>query len=804
MLRNYLTVAMRHLLRHKAYSLINILGLAVGMACCMVISLQVWDEVRFDRFHTRSDRIHRVVRETWDQQGQHRFHAETSMPLAWDLGDALPEIEQVVRIWNVEPWGGTQVKYGEKKFDYGFCLADQNVLDVFDFPLVKGDRAQVLKQPASVLISEKMVEVYFAGEDPIGKVLVVEGRRFAGAYTVTGIFKDVPSYSSLQFDFLASNPASERFKALWYPPSRKDRHYVETYVLLRDGYDTEMLNAKLSDFAADYYDGAGQARLGYHLQPLTRIRLFSQYDYGLRRSGEYRGGGDATQVYLLAALAGCVLLIACINFMNLTTARAGNRAREVGVRKVVGAHRVQLMRQFLGESVVLTGLAFVLAVGLVVMFLPTFNEVVGKQLSLFEGDSVWGVLGLCVFAVFVAVLAGGYPAFYLSAFLPVDVLKGVFLGREKRVSLRKVLVVVQFGVTVFFIFGTLTIYKQLDYIENKDLGFTKQNLMTFNPFNKELKPRYRAVKQAFLEHPDILSAAASASVPPWMGGLRDIIPEGSQNTSMKMHVMYADEGFIDTYQIGLVMGRYFSADRPQDVKSAVVVNETAVRVLGWENPLGKTLQRAKRHYTVVGVVKDFHIRSLHQKLPPVAMFMEPNNWTGITLRYKTDDFSAMEDFVEKTFRAFRPDVERFGHWSPKWSHEYLYESEQRFSNMVATLSMISIFIACLGLLGLVSFSVEQRTQEIGIRKVLGASVPDILVLFGRRFVTLILIANVIALPFASYFSSQWLENFVYRTDIDFLLFVLSGGGALIIALATVCYHALRAAYANPVDALRYE
>lgn len=767
----------------------------------MLMYLYVREEVRYDRFHKKSDRIFRVIRETWDQQGTHRFETRTSAPLAWALTEDFPEIEHAVRIWNYVTWDGARMQYGDKKYDYGFCLADKNILDVFDLTLIKGNRATALLNPNSILISEQMLQTYFSDEDPIGKVMTAEG-RFAGDYKVTGVFKNLPEYSSLQFHFVASEPANSGAKQIWHPPSRKDQFHVQTYIVLPTGYASELLKSKLDKFAVRFYEGTEDPDFAYHLQPLTRIHLHSQYDYGIRRAGEFRGGGDALQVYLLAALAAGILLIGCVNFMNLTTARSGTRAREVAIRKVVGAHRIHLIWQFLGESVVLTLIASVFAIGLVVLCLPTFGQFMGRQLVFLEGNHIWEVFGLCAFAGFVGLVAGSYPAFLLSSFLPFEVLKGAL--RSDTASLRTTLVIIQFAVTVFFVCGSATIYVQLDYIQRKDLGFTKQDMITFNVFSRELKQRYRTVKRAFKQHPDILGAAASASVPPWIGGLRSVYAEGEEDVERKMRVLLVDEDYINTYQIDLVMGRYFSAHIPTDMTSAFVVNETSVRLLGWENPLGKALKCGTRQGVVIGVVRDFHIRSLHQELPPVVMAMSVKDWTALSLRYKTDDFSSMMAFVEETFRKFRPDKTRFGYWSPAWSHDYLYESERRFSKIVRVLSYISIFVACLGLLGLVAFTAERRTKEIGIRKVLGASVADVVLLLGRRILRLILVANLVALPVAYFFWQRWLENFAYRTQLGMEIFVLSGGSIVFIALVTICYHALRAATANPIEALRYE
>ena len=800
MVKNYFMVAIRNLLRYKVYSLINVLGLAVGMACCVLILLFVQHELRYDTFHEQSDRIYRVVRETRGVSGAGSFHPGTSGLLAGALVQDLPEVEKATRVMiNGNIW----VRYGDDGFSQTFCVADPEMLEMFDFPLIKGNVETALQNRFSVLVTEETAQKYFGEEDPVGKVITAEGRYHGGDYTITGVLKNVPEYSSLQFDFLSATVHQEIPLTAWeqWQPNTSWRP-VRTYVLLRASATGDGVPSKLSDLMTKYM-GEEVSRLNtYALQPLTRMHLYSEVDYG------FPGGGDITRVIIFASIAFFILMIACINFMNLSTARSVNRAREVGLRKVVGASKGQLVRQFLGEAVLLSCLALVLTLGLVELALPYLNDVTGYALTLGVAESGVLWMGLLGIGVFVGLLAGCYPAFFLSSFLPVQVLKGQVKTGKKGVGLRKGLVVFQFAISVVLIVGTVVVQNQMVFVENKKLGFEKEQVVVLPLFNtdRSLNARYQTVKQAFLEHPNVLKASASNSTMAWWGGaFQTVYPEGAVGNEWQMRILGVDEDFLNTYEIELVAGRNFSSEITTDATEAYILNETAVKQLGWDDPIGKSFEWAywKRKGIVVGVVKDFHNRSLKEPILPFAMCMWQDKYNLLSLKIRSDNMLETMAFLEKTWQQFIPDRP----FAATFMDEYLsriYQSEKVFKDIFQIFAALAIFVACLGLLGLMSFTVTQRTREIGVRKVLGASVGGIIALLTGEFVRLILLANLIAWPVAYYVMDQWLATFAYRIDLGVGVFLLGGVLTWGIAFLAICIQTWRAARANPVDALRYE
>jgi len=815
MLRNYLLVAIRNLLRHKVYSFINISGLAIGMACCVLIMLYIENEFSYDRHHENADQIYRVLRETRETGGGRSLGSGTSGALALGLRRDFSEVQAAVRIWNT--WGGKWLSYGGKAFRQAFCLADANVLDVFTFPLVKGDPATVFKDPFSVLITEEMVQKFFDDEDPIGKVITVEDRHLGGDYTITGILRNIPRTSSplwktgLQFDFLTSTAVVSReiVRGPWEGWNRGSSWSpIKTYVMLPKGYSPAALERKLPDFMARYMGAEVRERNTYRLQPLTRIHLYTNVDYGRP------GMGGITFVYLLGTIAFFILLIASINFMNLATARYTTRAREVSMRKVVGARWLQLVQQFLGESILLSFLALLLAIGLVELVLPTFNAFAGKDLSLITNLRMPVLVGLFFFTILVGLLAGSYPAVFLSSLQPLTALKGALKTGSRGFWFRRGLVVFQFSISILLMIGTAVVHRQLEYIRHKDLGFHKDHILLLPVFGQDrelqtesegrLSESYNLVKQEFLQHPNVLKASASATYGTaggWQVGR--VRPEGHDGSEFRMPVLGVDEDFLDTYDIELLAGRHFSGDIASDLTEAFMLNETAAKVFGWTDPIGKQLEWDKRKGTVIGVVKDFHHQSLRQEIGPIALCMWRPRFSYLSLRIRSEDIPVTMDFLKETWKRFLP--------SRPFTARFLvdnvdgrYGSEVRFSQISSIFSLLAIFISCLGLFGLVSFNVEQRTREIGVRKVLGASVSGIVFMLTRESVKWVLAANVIAWPVAYFAMSKWLQGFVYRIGLEAWLFLLGGTLALVIALVTVSYQAIRAATANPVDALRYE
>ncbi|NKB66384.1 MAG: FtsX-like permease family protein [Candidatus Latescibacteria bacterium] len=811
MLKNHLVIAWRNLLKNKLYSLINIAGLATGMACCILVALFVYDEWSYDRFHENAGRIYRVLREVKKEDGSVIFHPQTAGVLATQL-EEMPEVERALRVWNRSAWSGISVSYGDKRFGQGFCAAEAELLDAFDFPLLKGDAQTALRAPASVVLTQQMAQKLFGDEDPLGKVLQVEDKAFAfdGQYTITGVLRDMPKNATLRFPFLTALPLGRHGLSRWREGRPGAGGPNETYVLARAGHDRRALERRLRELGAKFSDDPETGFVAYHLQPLTEIYLYSGRDYGIDKSGDPRGYGHITHVYQIAVVALAVLLIAGINFANLSTAQAAGRAREVGVRKAMGARRRQLVGQFVGESTLMTLAALGVASVLCALFLPTFNELMGKELGLFSSGKGW-ILGLLLtFAGLVGILASLYPAFILSAFEPVGALRGGLRADRKGIGIRKGLVAFQFAAAVFFVVCTVCVHAQLEYIDNKDLGFARSQVIHMQILNTvesqlvnpsvPLASRYNEVKEAFLAHSNIIAASATISTPPWWAGHKlTVRPEGL--AERQMDYAWVDEDFLETFEVELLAGRNFSATIASDKTEAFLLNETAVAHLGWGEPLGKRLSFDDREGVVIGVVEDFHAGSLRYKISPMLLGMHPK-FTTVTLRLGSGDFASTESFVEQTAGRFMTGFG--GAWDSMWSHHHLYRNEQRFGRVFRLVSYLSIFVAGLGLFGLASFAARKRTNEIAIRKVLGASASHIGMLFIAQFAGLVLLGNALAWPLAYYVMGQWLSDFAYRVDLGLPIFLLGSGIALGVAALSMSIQVLRSTRLKPVEALKSE
>ena len=801
MFRNYLVVAIRSLVRHKGYSLINVSGLTIGMACCVLILLFIRDELQYDRFHENGDRIYRLIRQRQLNSGDIHSSTGTSGAAGPALLNDFPEVEQSVRYLS---WGGIWTTYGDKAFNQGFCLADKSILEVFTFPLLKGDPETALAEPFNVVLTERAVARYFGDEDPMGKTISVDHRYMGGEYKVTGILRDIPRHSTLWFDFLSATIPTSWARGVFEGWAiQSSWHPANNYILLREGADIRALEEKLQAFLIRYLGEENAKTNTYFLQPLKRVYLYSRVDY------EIPWYSDITYVYLFSAIGLFVLLIACINFMNLATARSASRAREVGMRKVVGAYRAQLIGQFLGESVLLSVVALLLATGLVKLALPGFNSLAYKELSLTANGHTGLLLGLPCIAVFVGVLAGSYPALFLSAFHPAAVLKGTLRIGTKSTWFRKGLVVFQFTISVLLIVGTMVVYRQLEYMNTMQLGFNKEHIVLMPVFyrDRSLCARYEMVKNEFLQHPNVLNAAASHSFGALGGQLESVRPEGALENEWQMRIVGVDEDFLDTYGIELLAGRNLSRDIASDSTEAFLLNETAVRRLGWAEPVGKQFEWQDggnlRRGHVIGVVRDFHNQSLREKIPPIAICKWQRVFNTLSLRIRGEDIPATMDFLRAKWQELIPALPFEANFMDEVL-EGMYRRERRFGEITGIFSLLAVFVACLGLLGLASFTAQQRTREIGVRKALGASVSGVVLLLSEEFLKLVLVANLIAWPLAYYGLDNWLQNFEYRVSPGLTAFMLSGVLTLAIALATVSFQAVRAALINPVDALRDE
>ncbi len=806
MFKNYLKIALRNLLKYKGYSLINILGLAVGMASCILILLYVHDELSYDQHHEKADQIYRVTREWFNSDGSPNLHlGHVAPPIGPLLKNDFPDILQMARI---SDGGNPLLRYQDKVFqEERFYFADPNIFEIFTLPLLQGDPRNALTDPNGVVITPAMAQKYFGNEEPLGKVLNFDNQA---DLKVTGVMQEIPANAHFHFDFLGSMKLPELVFGEREFKNWSSNNYA-TYLLFPKAYATENFIKAVPAFIGRHHPDGEKAipQTTLHLQRLTDIHLHSQLD------SELEANGNIVYVYIFSAIAFFLLLIACINFMNLATARSANRAREVGLRKVVGAERQQLIKQFLGETIVLAFIALLLAVVFVELALPKFNAFAGKELALRSQGALFIFGTLLGVALFVGIVAGSYPAFFLSHFQPVAVLKGQKIGSTKS-RFRSMLVVFQFAISIILIVGMGVVYNQLEYCRTKNLGLNKEQIVVL-PVNSgaEIARRYPDMRNQLLQHPHVSGVAASKRVP--SGRLLDSsggkLLDGEKSTPLEFRIanIRVDHNFIPTYGMQMAAGRNFSTEFPTDSTEAFILNETAVKKIGWASPeaaVDKPFEYGSRKGRIIGVVKDFNYESLHQPITPIVMLIAPQSFNSISVKIRADqpaDIAATLEFLKQKWQAYRPNFP-FQYSFLDERYEQLYQSEHRLGQIFGTFSMLAVFIACLGLFGLASYTAEQRTKEIGIRKVLGASVSNIVLLLSKEFTRLVILATLVSWPLAYYAMSRWLQEFAYRINLHQQsgTFLLAAALALAIALLTVCFQAIKAAVSNPIKALRYE
>jgi len=802
MFRNYLKITLRNFWKNKFTSFVNLLGLTLGIAGCLLIGLFIRDEWRFDRWVPSGERIYRVYDERIAEDGS-SFVALTPPVFAATMATDFPEVEQSLRF--ASSYGTDLFRAGERQYlEEKGLFVDPSFFDFFGLELMAGDAATALAEPNALVLSPALAEKYFGDADPVGQNITVDEREA----TVTGVFAAPPGHFHLDFNYLLSFSTLEQ-----QVPAERMQSWVwqqfYTYLKLKENADVAALAAKLPAFAERHAWAETESR-GFryipHLQPLTDIHLHSSdFVWDIARRG------SIGTVRTLTAVGLFLLLIAVINFINLSTARSENRAREVGVRKMAGAQRRQLVVQFIGEAVFLAALATLLAVQAVRLLLPALNDFTGKEIALLPADRGGVVLILLGLVLLVGLLAGSYPAFFLSRFRPIHVLKNRPLeGRRESGLLRRGLVVLQFTLTVLLLIGSLVIYRQVRYLDDKDMGFDRERLLTF-PLRGDLDERYKTVKEVFRRHPGVRSASVAYGIPGDIIAGDDILVPGREG-SLPANLFTVDFDYLETMGLDLVAGRGFSRDYATDADEAFVINETAVRELGFGTPeeaLGQRLnwdmwgRDSLKQGRVVGVVRDFHYNSLHTKVGTAVLHIYPDAFWKVILRLRGDDLAGTLAFVKQTWDSFDTGYP-IEYQFVDDSFDALYQSEVKLSQLLLLFTFLTIFVACLGLLGLAIFAAERRTKEIGIRKVLGAGTANITALLAGDFVQLVLIAIAIATPLSWYFSRQWLENFSYHVDLSAWVFVLAGAAALLIALLTVSVHSIRAALRNPVEALRYE
>jgi len=786
MIQNYIKITLRNLKKSRGYSFINIIGLAVGMACCGLIFLWVQDELSYDRFHRKADHLYRLTEVLTFTDGTIQRYAISADNLGIWLQGEYPDIVNTARFF---PGEKVLVSHGERRFyEQGVCMVDPSFLTMFSFPLRQGDPVQALSRPDAVILTRAAAEKYFGGYDPIGQTLTIEGE---GDFQVSGILEQIPSHSHLRFDFLVPVTPQRR---LGIPRSRVLLPF--TYVQLDEKADADDVMDKIRDVFPKFGYTPATVRIG--LQPLKRVHLHSDFDWDME------GHGSIVYVRIFTVIALFILIIACINFINLATARSVNRAREVGIRKVMGGRRSQLIHQFYGESTLMCVLALAAALFLISLFLPLFNELTAKQLTfsrLFHWRTAGGILLMTCLTAFIS---GSYPAFFLSSFQPAAVLKSQRTAVGTAASFRRVLVIVQFTLSVVLIIGSLIVSRQLDFFRHNRLGFDKQHVIYLDVQNFEAS-KLQSLKQALSPYPHILSATIVSEIPVSIDRATDALDwEGKQeDDNILMRMFRVDDTTLDVFRFEMAEGRYFSKRFQTDITGAYVVNQTAVRAMGMTDPIGKRFTMWRREGRIIGVVKDFHFKSLHQRIEPLIMhlFMDWNNY--MCIRCGAGMSQRTIETVAKEWKRVFPEQPFEVHFLDQ-AYDRLYQNDERIGSLFHGFTRLAVFVSCLGLLGLAAFAAEQRTKEIGIRKVLGSSVMGIILLLTREFMKWILVANVIAWPMAWFAMNRWLENFAYRIRIRIDYFILAGCIAFLTAFLTVLFQSIRAARANPVDSLKYE
>lgn len=785
MLKNYLKITWRNLLRNRSYSAINLLGLALGLACVILIGLWIRSELSMNRFHEKGGRLYRLWENQEYSNGFVLSTISTPGPMAAKLQSVFPEIEQAVRI----NWGAEKLfTLGSQSMNEEGYYADAGFFDIFTFPLLHGSAEEALKEPGKVAVSETLARKYFGTDEAVGKVLRIDNEQ---DYTVSAVFRDPPASSTLDFDFLLPMVEYERdnpgFAEDWNSNS------VQTCLLLSEGAAARQLETKIEGFLRENSD---QGNTSLFLQPYADTYLYTDY-----RDGKYQGGGRITYVKMFGAIGLFILLIACINFMNLSTARSATRAREVGIRRVSGAGRGMLVRQFLGESLIMSALAGLISIGLVHGILPSFNRMFSLELSfgLYSADTWLGIAAAVALAGF---LAGSYPAFFLARFQPVDVFKGVISTGKGAFWFRKGLVITQFAISTFLIISTLVIYRQMAHIRNKNLGYQKENLVYFRA-DGAAPERYDILKAGLQELPSVEAVSSSTGlVYSWGNNTSGVSwPGKDPDKDILFQTIPIGFDFLETIGATLIEGRDLSRANPAD-SSNFIINETAAALMGLDKPVGQRITVSGQEGEVVGLVKDFMVSSLHNNQDPVIMGIG-QDVQYVYLRLNTDDIQQALADIGSVVQRHNPGYP-FEFSFVDQEYEMMYRSEQRVSALSRLFAFISIFVSCLGLFGLAAFTAEQRNKEVSIRKVLGASVAQLSALLSREFLLLVLLGFALAIPAAWYLMHGWLANFASRTGLDWWIFGLSGLLTVMIALGTVSFHAIRAAVKNPAEALRSE
>jgi putative ABC transport system permease protein len=814
MIKNYFLLALRAIWKNKIYTAINIIGFAVGISACLFIFLWIRDERSFDRFHTKSDRIYRLL-----SGEDSRIQPRTPHPMAQQMVLDFPEVEKAVSMSPIWDPGLTpaqfSVKYEDIIYDEKrFFSADTTFFEIFDFPFLAGNPKTALKEPMNVIITRDMAVKYFGSvREAMGKSLKINDQSYI---TVNGVIENVPSNSHFTFDFLISYVTMKQIDRQIHNGVLSDYytwndfgHY--NYILLKKGVDVKQLEKKLNEWLLiqnfiplneKYRQIIREGRFRFRLQAMNDIHLHSNIIWELGTNG------NILYVYIFFTAALLILIVACVNFMNLSTARSLKRAKEVGIRKAIGVQRNQLIIQFLTESVVLTLLSALVALLIVHSFLPAFNSFTGKDLSIYSLLHPKQLWKLVAGVVMIGVFAGSYPAFYLSSFIPYEVLKGKIQTGGSQLSIRKFLVIFQFVISILLIICTMVIYKQITYLRNRDLGFNQEQVVVISMKDDKVREQFDVIRSSLLAHPGIIKVAGASSIPGGQFNQNSISYEGSGDERLLAETFVTSD-YFDLLQIKTLAGRVYSDDFMGDTTASFVINESAARLYKWDTPVDKTITYYGDAYVnakgkIIGVVKDYNIHSLQQPMEPLIILLGRNDLlTYMLIRISPDNIPATLAFIEKTWGNFdHRHVFSYSFLDSLFASQY--QSEKRMGTIFWIFALLAVFIASLGLFGLSSFMIEQRTREIGIRKAHGAGVANILIMLSRQFAAWVMIASVLALPIGYIIARNWLENFAYRTPIGVLIFVLAVLIAIAVTLLTISYQAWHTARMNPVESLKYE
>jgi len=807
MITNYLKLALRNMRKYRTYTVINVLGLAIGMAATILILLFIQYELSYDAYHEKSDRIYRVSREWVDEKGVSQLHlghvAPPIGPLLKNDFDGI--VEEMGRILSAR---GTLVEANDKKFEEeDFFFGEGAVFSIFSWEFISGDPETALSNPGSMVITESTAMRYFGRTDVVGEQMIFNNFGYSFPFQVTGVVHDVPPNSHFTWDFMASFRTVEQAQGEEEMRDWGSNNY-STFVLLEEGRDIAELEDGIDEFFDTHLgvseDGDRPSNYNrLHFWPITDIHLYSHLD------SEIEANGDISYVYIYGVIAIFTLAIACINFMNLSTAQSSRRSREVGMRKVMGAVKPALVIQFLVESVLFALIGLILAFGIIVIVLPYFNDFFQRELSVDFTENLFLWMIVAAIVIFAGVLAGLYPAFYLTKFQPASILKG---GGEKpggSFSVRSVLVVVQFFISIVLIIGVGIVYQQLNYVQSKDLGFKKDHIMLL-PSTDEIYNKFRDVRQQMIDQPGILDVSLASRVPSGrlldsQGGEYEIDGQ-MKGLEVRVADIHVDFDYMNTFGIEIIAGRDFDERLANDSTRAFILNEAAVKALGWSSPeeaVGKAFNYGGRQGEIIGITRDFHFESLHQDIAPIVFMITAGRARVLSVKYDQARKDEVLAYLKEQWAYFRPGFP-FSYQEVSQAFDQQYDNEKRLAQLITGFSVLAILIAAMGLFGLATFVAARRRKEMGIRKVMGASVTELLVLLARSFTILVGIAFLLAVPVAYFGMTEWLNEFAYRLDINIWPFVIGGLLALVIAWLTISYQTLRAAKTNPVESLRHE